>query len=179
MKGADSRAEIRAPRSRMPGMRVRFACSCGSFLEVPDSLAGRHVRCPRCRAVVRAEDQAPFATLVDEPPPSPAPPATPVSRGRCAIGLAIAGYAWALGFLLVATQISDAFGLAALGATYLVAPGALYRYSTRRGSLLGDVALLGVTTLLLAAATAMFVPAAVRLSSERLNAKARTAEAGR
>lgn len=159
-------------------MSLRFiCCSCGRFLEVRDSLAGRRVRCPGCSTVVWAECEAPLATLVDAPPPPAAEP--PLHRGRMAVGLAIAGYAWALGFLYVASQINDAFGLATLGATYLVAPGALCRYAKRQGGLLGDAALLGGTVALLAVATGFFIPPAVRLTRERLQRQSRAEPEGR
>ena len=33
-------------------MAIQFACSCGTKIEVPDDLAGRRGKCPKCKAIV-------------------------------------------------------------------------------------------------------------------------------
>jgi len=114
------------------------------------------------------------AALVDEAPRAMESSPAPIPRGRIAAAVAMASYAWILGFVFVASHIHDAGGLALLGATYLIAPGAVYRLAARhKGGLLLDTGLLIATTLLLAAGTAYFIPVAVRMSREQLSRQAR------
>ncbi|KAF0240371.1 MAG: hypothetical protein FD180_4958 [Planctomycetota bacterium] len=115
-----------------------------------------------------------MAALVDEAPRAAKPSRAPVPRARIAAAVAIASYAWILGFVFVASHVHDAGGLALLGATYLIAPGAVYRLAARhKCGLLLDTGLLVATTLLLAAGTAYFIPVAVRMSREQLSRQAR------
>lgn len=55
----------------IPVSPLGFTCSCGARLETPESLGGRRVRCPACRAIVVASAPAPAPALVDPQPPDP------------------------------------------------------------------------------------------------------------
>jgi hypothetical protein len=55
-------------------MPIPVICSCGGKMKVGDHLAGKHVKCPKCGAVVPVGGGA-AATAVAPPPPPP-PPAT-------------------------------------------------------------------------------------------------------
>lgn len=61
-------------------MPIRVACVCGKQLQVPDTAAGRKVRCPACQAVVSVPDSTPSTSeSVDKRPAfgsgsRPAPP---------------------------------------------------------------------------------------------------------
>ncbi len=72
---------------------IPFLCSCGTRLKVPDASAGKHARCPKCRAKVLVpptpsrilaedlEEDIPTRPLPVVPPPEddedtrPLPPA--------------------------------------------------------------------------------------------------------
>ncbi len=48
-------------------MPIRFTCGCGKSFTARDDLAGRHVRCSSCRAVVRVQDFSPDELKIDIP----------------------------------------------------------------------------------------------------------------
>lgn len=52
-------------------MPIQITCPCGTLLRIPDNVAGRNVKCPKCNAIVAVP-----ATPVTSPPapPKPAPP---------------------------------------------------------------------------------------------------------
>jgi|GEM_PF-6036276 len=57
-------------------MPIRLACACGKQLQVPDTAAGRKVRCPACQAVVIVPVSTPSAfEVVDTSPVSGSKPA--------------------------------------------------------------------------------------------------------
>ena len=48
----------RARRGRARNMAIAFKCtSCDKMIEAPDSLAGRRIKCPKCKQAVRVPDQ--------------------------------------------------------------------------------------------------------------------------
>lgn len=87
-------------------MPVKFAHDCGTRVTIPDRVAGRRVRCPRCRrafiapstaeaipfATLAAEADIPVARLVPDPPPPPPSRATWVALAGLAL-LAASGLA--------------------------------------------------------------------------------------
>ncbi len=63
-------------------MTVKFRCSCGQKLSVGDDMAGRKVRCPRCKSVQSApQPLLPHSEITriadDEEPTKPMPTITP------------------------------------------------------------------------------------------------------
>ena len=74
---------------------ITFLCSCGARLKVPDDSAGKHARCPKCKAKVLVparpsrilsgdpEEDVPTRPLPVVPPPEddedtrPLPPVAP------------------------------------------------------------------------------------------------------
>ena len=60
---------------------VKFRCQCGQKIGVPDSYAGKRVRCPRCGNPARVPEatpgEMPSATVTRDAAVSPTPPATP------------------------------------------------------------------------------------------------------
>lgn len=60
---------------------VHMTCQCGKELTLADKYAGRRIRCPQCQTTLIAgatDEDAPFATEVDDSPPmSEAPPYVP------------------------------------------------------------------------------------------------------
>ena len=55
-----------------------FCPSCGTRVKVPDNLAGRSAKCPRCAASI----PIPVASVV---PPMTEPAKAPRSRGTCCL----------------------------------------------------------------------------------------------
>ena len=51
-----------------------FPCAhCNQTLSVPDTVAGKKVRCPRCQGVLEAPQSAPSGSLAGGPSAVPAP----------------------------------------------------------------------------------------------------------
>lgn len=70
-------------QQRVSSMPIALTCPCGRKLNLDDSLAGRHIRCPSCTGTLRVPetvDDIVIATPARQPSPLPRPPSLPTAE---------------------------------------------------------------------------------------------------